>query len=225
MGDPEAGVARVTQRLKADHFGRVDRVDSSGETRVVRDLAAARWWCRPLARHLARREARALRRLHGLDGVPALLATGRDRLERAWIAGEPLQRRPIQDPRFFDALRRLLVAVHRRGVTHNDLAKQPNVLVREDGRPALVDFQLAKVHRRRTRWFRLCAREDLRHLLKHKRRYCEPALTTRERRILATPSAPARLWRVTGKPVYLAWTRGVLGWADREGAEDRGAQG
>jgi RIO-like serine/threonine protein kinase len=215
--------AERVQPLKADLFGRVVRVDSSRGVRIVRDLAPARWWARPIARVLAGREARALRALHGLNGVPDLLSWNGKILERGWIEGQALQNRPMLDPRFYDALRRLLITVHRRRVTHNDLAKQPNVLVRDDGRPALVDFQLAAVHARRGRWFRLCAREDLRHLLKHKRRYCPNALTPRESAMLATPSGPARIWRATGKKVYMAWTRGVLGWSDREGAGDRGA--
>ena len=58
-----------------------------------------------------------------------------------------------------------------------------------DGLPALVDFQLALVAPRRGRAFRALAREDIRHLLKHKRSYCPERLTARERRILATPAA------------------------------------
>jgi len=65
------------------------------------------------------------------------------------------------------------------------------------------------------------AREDLRHLLKHKRTYCPDALTDRERRILASPSWIARAWRASGKRVYLFVTRRLLRWQDREGAGDR----
>jgi hypothetical protein len=104
---------------------------------------------------------------------------------------------------------------------HNDLAKEPNFLVTADGRPAIIDFQLAWFCPRRGRLFRLLAREDLRHLLKHKRTYCPQFLTARERRILASPSWPARIWMKTGKPVYLFVTRRLLGWRDREGAGDR----
>jgi RIO-like serine/threonine protein kinase len=111
--------------------------------------------------------------------------------------------------------------MHRRGVAHNDLAKEPNFLVTADGGPAIVDFQLAMVTKNRGRLFRMLAREDIRHLLKHKRTYCAEALTARERRILENPSWPARLWAATGKPVYLFITRRVMGWQDREGAGDR----
>lgn len=233
-------MADTTRRwtlLKADLLGRVEcghssageavseasPEDSGTPDRVRRSTDAAAWWMRSIARRLAGREARALAHLESLEGVPELCSWDGHELQRGWLDGEPLQVARVTEPAYYAAARRLLVQLHRRSVTHNDLAKEPNLLVRSDGRPALIDFQLARVHRRRSRWFRLCAREDLRHLLKHKRSYCPDALTPRERAILARPSMPARIWRVTGKKLYLLITRGLLGWADREGAGDRGA--
>ncbi len=225
MRPTEAPVeAEAPRLLKADLFGQIAVENLNGRACVVRDVGCARWWTRWLAGRLAAREAKALRALDGLPDVARLLSWDGSRLVRSWIPGQPLQSANVRDPRFYDALRRLVVSLHRRGVVHNDLAKQPNVLVQPDGRPALVDFQLAAVHRRRGRWFRLCGREDLRHLLKHKRRHCSDALTLRERAMLARPSGPARVWKATGKPVYLFWTRRVLGWSDREGAGDRGGK-
>jgi hypothetical protein len=89
--------------------------------------------------------------------------------------------------------------------------------VTPEGRPALVDFQIAGRHAARTRWFRLCALEDLRHLLKHKRRFCPEALTAREHALLARRSWIARGWLATVKPVYMVVTRRVLRWRDDEG--------
>ncbi|MFG3757185.1 hypothetical protein, partial [Klebsiella pneumoniae] len=63
-----------------------------------------------------------------------------------------------------------------------------------DGKAYLIDFQLAHGFNRRSRLFRIAAYEDLRHLLKHKRRYCPEALTPKETRILARKSLPARIW-------------------------------
>ncbi len=208
-------------RLKTDLFGTVTRIERAGAWAVERDTRAARWWLRPLARHLARREARALRALAGLAGIPALESHAQGVLVRGWTEGEPMQRAQPRDPRYFREAFTLLRGVHRRGVAHNDLAKEPNWLVTPDGHPALVDFQLALVSRRRGRLFRALARDDIRHLLKHKRSYCPAQLTARQRHILATPSWPARLWMSTGKKLYLGITRGLLGWADREGAGDR----
>ena len=65
--------------------------------------------------------------------------------------------------------------------------------------------------------FRLLAREDLRHLLKHKRTYCPAALSARQHAILATPAPHSRLWRATGKRLYKLIARRVFGYWDNEG--------
>jgi RIO-like serine/threonine protein kinase len=154
-----------------------------------------------VSRWLARREARTLERLAGQAGFPRLLAWDGRRLLRSAIAGATLAEARPRDPAYFRAARRLLARMHRRGVAHNDLAREPNWLVTPAGAPALIDFQLAWCDARRGRIFRLLAREDLRHLLKHKRQYCPQRLTVRERRLLATPSGAARLWRLTLHPL------------------------
>ena len=64
---------------------------------------------------------------------------------------------------------------------------------------------------------RLLAREDLRHLLKHKRMYCRHALTPVELRLLKRRSWVRELWFATGKPVYRFVTRRILHWEDNEG--------
>ena len=207
--------------LKRDLFGEVALESGDGEATIVRDTAAARWWLRWLARRLMVREARALAALDGINGVPQLLAQEPDLLKRSFLAGEPLYRARPSDSAWFAAAARLLRRIHRAGVCHNDLAKEPNLLVRENGAPGIIDFQLAWYSPRRSRLFRIAAYEDIRHLLKHKRTYRPDLLTARERRILANPSPVSRLYMGTVKPAYLFITRRLLGWADREGAADR----
>jgi hypothetical protein len=65
------------------------------------------------------------------------------------------------------------------------------------------------------------AREDLRHLLKHKRHYLPQSLTARERAILASPSLLARACRRIAKPPYVFVTRRLLGWPERSGPAER----
>lgn len=208
--------------LKQDLFGSVQLIDSAEHGRcVLRDLRTARRWTRWLARSLARREVRALQALQGIAGVPRLLAADRDQVCREYLDGEPMHRARPCSPDYFRKAARLLRRLHRRGVAHNDLAKEPNWLVLRDGSPALVDYQLASVSRGRSRWFRALAHDDLRHLLKHKRSYLPERLTARERRILARRSWVGRAWMATVKPVYRFITRRLLRWADREGAGDR----
>ena len=210
--------------LKKDLFGEVVlRPDIDGPV-IVRDASAARWWLRWLARSLLRREAESLAALDGVEGVPRLLRHDRDTLVRTYLAGRPLQDAKTTDAVWFNAAARLLRRLHGAGVCHNDLAKEPNLIVLDDGRPAFIDFQLGWRSHHRGRLFRAAAREDIRHLLKHKRTYCPGRLTQRERDILASPSPLSRAWAGTVKPVYLFVTRRILGWADREGATDRGAR-
>lgn len=208
--------------LKSDIFGEVRYEIAQDDGIIVRDVARSAPWLRWLAKRLMRREAAALAQLDGLAGVPALISLQETRLERQYIAGKPMQDARPGDRQFYTECAKLLRCLHRHGVVHNDLAKEPNLLVQPDGRPAILDFQLAWYSRRRGRLFRLLAYEDIRHLLKHKRTYCPQCLTTRELAILANPSQASRLYMRTVKPAYLVVTRRLLGWRDREGAGDRG---
>jgi RIO-like serine/threonine protein kinase len=206
--------------LKRDVFGTVTR---AGDT-VIRDADAARPWARWLAVRLLRREHRALTRLAlgaGLDGLPRVLALSPRTLTRTWIEATPMHLAQPRDPAYFRAAARLLRRLHAAGVIHNDLAKETNWLVTPDGRPALVDFQLAMTLTRRGPFARALGHDDVRHLLKHKRSYLPERLTARERRILATPSLASRIWMASGKRLYLFVTRRIFRWRDREGAGDR----
>jgi RIO-like serine/threonine protein kinase len=203
--------------LKADELGRIEITERDGVRVIRRDVAAARWWARGFARRAAAREARALVKLDGIDGVPALLGWNGRELLRSYMTGAPMQQAQPRDRAYYRQALRLLAVLHRRGIVHNDLAKEPNWLVREDGRPALVDFQIAWTRGRRGPLFRLLAREDLRHLLKHKRTYCPEALSLRQRTMLQTPAPHARLWRATGKRLYKLIARRIFGYWDNEG--------
>lgn len=225
MNDTSAGRFRLVAVLKSDHFSTIERgfwITDAGEVEaVVRRLDQVPWWTRPIARWFANREARALERIAGIGIGPQLIARGDDFLVRSWIPGLPLQlARPEGDAGYFRAAKRQLHAMHRAGVAHNDLAKEQNWLRDREGLPRLTDFQLASVQARRGRLFRIAAREDLRHLLKHKRKYCPAALTASERRLLAERSAPARIWMATGKRLYNFVTRRIMGYVDREGGGD-----
>lgn len=174
---------------------------------ICRDTTAARWWARPAARWLAGREARALTALAGDDAFPRLIAWDGRRLLRSVIPGRTLREARPRDPAFFRQALRVLARMHHRGVAHNDLAREPNWLVTDTGAPAIIDFQLAWCDGSRGTLFRLMAREDLRHLLKHKRYYCPGRLSARERRLLARPSFATRLWRVSARPLLRALAR------------------
>jgi hypothetical protein len=221
-----AGRWRGTVVLKRDVFSMVERgryPTRSGEVdAVLRRIDRVPWWSRPIAAHLFARERRLLAIAGGLDVAPRLLFAGRHTLVRSFIDGVPLQiARPVGDGAYFQSAKAALRKLHRAGVCHNDLAKEQNWLRGADGRAYLTDFQLAIAFSRRGKLFRVAAYEDLRHLLKHKRRYLPEALTAAERRVLARKSLPTRIWMATGKRVYRWITRGLFRFADREGAGSR----
>jgi len=210
----------TSRTLKHDALGTIRVIDAGGAAFVERDTRAARRGVRWLARLLAAREARALEVLVGTPGVPQLLAFDGRRLARSYLAGAPLYLAP-PSPLYFVRALRLLRALHRAGIAHNDLAKEANWLHASGDEPGIVDFQVAVHSRRRGRWFRALAYEDLRHLLKHKRTYHPQRLTARQRALLAAPAVATRLWRLLWKPPYRWITRGVLGWEERSGPAER----
>jgi RIO-like serine/threonine protein kinase len=211
----------TTQSLKHDLLGMTRLVRAGGAAFVERDTHAAHSSLRWLARRLAAREAAALAALAGMERVPQLLAFDGAVVRRSYLPGVPLHEAPPRSRAYFVDALRLLRRVHRAGVTHNDLAKEANWLVAPGETCAIVDFQLATRSLRRSAPFRMLAYEDLRHLLKHKRTYQPLALTARQRRVLARPTLPARMWRALVKPVYLFVTRTVLGWPERAGPLER----
>jgi hypothetical protein len=224
--DALAGRWQTTVVLKRDVFSTVERgtfrSDGGDVAGVLRRLDEVPWWTRPLARHLFNRERRALTSANRLGIAPPLIYADDRKLVRGFIPGSALKiARPFGDHEYFRSARAALRALHRAGISHNDLAKEQNWLRSPDGQAYLLDFQLAWVFRRRSWLFRIAAYEDLRHFLKHKRRYIPDAVTAAERRILARKSLPTRIWMATGKKLYILVTRGLLGFIDSEGGGPR----
>ena len=215
-------VSEIT--LKRDIFSETHSghfADAPGERAIRRIVTATPLWSRPLAWTLARREIRALRSLSGLEGVPRLIAVDRDGLYRSWTEGTPLHLARPADPAWYRDAHRLLRAMRRRGVTHNDLAKPQNWLMTPEGRAAVIDFQLASRHRARGPLFRFMAYEDFRHLIKQRRAFAPELMTPTARRVLARRSLPSRIWFATGKKLYNFVTRNLFHWSDGEGTGDR----
>jgi predicted Ser/Thr protein kinase len=212
--------------LKRDVLSTVERgrfVAATGEVEaVLRRIDEVPWWSFALAQHLFARERDALAAAAKLGVAPPLCFAGKRVLVRGWIDGVALHlAKPHDDHAYFRSAKAALRALHRAGICHNDLAKEQNWLRGGDGRAYLTDFQLAIRFKRRGRMFRMAAYEDLRHLLKHKRRYAPRTITAAERRVLARKSLFTRMWMATGKRVYYWVTRDMLRFTDREGAGPR----
>ena len=149
--------------LKRDFYATVGlyrRLDgNAGPARVLLKIYHADGlWGVPLGwmgRWLCRREMRFYRLLDGIEGVPRLFGTyGASGLVREYVSGCNLREfsaKAKPDDRFFVELAEILAACHARGVSHNDLSKPENVLVTDEGRPVLIDYQIALAPRSQ-RW-------------------------------------------------------------------------
>ena len=226
---------QVKQEWKRDSFGRVELLDGAQGPIVRRVACGGRIpGSRFIARRLLAREKRALARLGGVVGVARIISAqdapgyvdaaspeaeiprARDVLLRSFLPGEPLQAVSALPEDFFERLEDLVGELHRSGVCHNDLHKEPNVLVGADGYPALVDFQLASVHRSFGRSFESRAREDMRHVAKHRRRYERGTGRVSARSGPRRRSLLAALWMRFAKPPYNFVTRRILHVRDGE---------
>lgn len=221
---------KVIRELKRDELGRIELMDGP-RGRVIRRVACggaipgSRW----LARRLMARERDSLRRVSNLDGVARVVEdsayastvalngrapNSKDVLLRSWVGGVPLYEATQLALNFFDLLDELAVALHALGVCHNDLHKEQNILVREDGYPALLDFQLASVHTTGGKQFEKRAREDLRHLQKHRRRYTRdgrgPEGASKGSGHGLQRGLLARAWKRGGKPIYNFIAHGLI---------------
>ena len=231
------------RELKRDALGRVEWMDGPDGPCVRRVACGGRVpGSRLVARVLLARERRALARLATAcedeprlagslpvlldrpDYVRAASLDGRaprsgDVLLRSWIEGVPLWAAERLPQDFFERLEDLVHDVHAAGVCHNDLHKEPNLLVAPDGYPVLIDFQLASCHGTFDRTWRTRSAEDHRHVLKHRRRY---RLATRDPDDPLPPALPkrrslfARVWMKTGKKLYNLVTRRLFAYQDGE---------
>ena len=167
---------------------------------------------------LADHEAAVYRAVDDLPGVPRCLGRwGPTGFVHAFVEGHPLQRgEPVNDA-FFPRLQALLTEMHHRGIAYVDLEKRENILVGDDGRPHLIDFQISfhwpAPTERRTGWRRLMPDEmgrfllrrlqdgDRYHLLKHMRRHRPDLLTHPQRMASYRGGALIALHRRVSRPL------------------------
>ncbi len=93
---------------------------------------------------LAWREAKAMRRLSTVEGIPKLICQPD---ARSLLMEHVLARQVVHvdsseydAKKYFVSLRTLIQSMHEKGVAHGDLRSPTNALIDEEGRAALVDF-------------------------------------------------------------------------------------
>jgi serine/threonine protein kinase len=140
---------RTREILNRGGWGNPDvlLVETPSGAVVVKDYSprspVVRRWLGPW---LLRREAKAYRRLAGIECVPRLLGN-LDALALVfeYRSGRLLSRSLAGKlpPDFMSKLQDAIAEMHRRGVVHLDLRHRSNILADHDGRPVVLDFASA----------------------------------------------------------------------------------
>ena len=204
----------LTLPVKHDFFAATGFYEDAGGTRVVLKMSRTQdfagvpleW----LGKWLCRREMRFYNKLSDLPNVPPVLGTvGKTGFVHAFVEGRPLSKdRPVPDG-FFDQLGALLDTLHARGIAYVDTNKPENILLGDDGRPHLIDFQISwdveeLIDTSLNRSFlQRLHRADVYHLLKHKKRLRPDEMTPEEMERSERKGGLIRTHRFVTKPYFL----------------------
>jgi hypothetical protein len=162
-----------------------------------------------IGRLMTRSEVSKLRRCAGIREVPQVLARIDSHMYvYEYIEGKSLNEKPALPADFFDRLLIALQQVHARKLVHFDLHKPGNLLVDTEGRPHIIDFQIARyigdrflLSRRLSSYFRRWLQSyDLYHIYKHKRRLQPQLLTEAEKKLSYNHTLALEIQRAIAKP-------------------------
>jgi len=191
--------------LKRGPWGKADilHLSHDGTVMILKDFSEKSTLVRWFGRRQLRRERRALRRLQGIDGIPAILGE----IPPCGLLLQPMpgeaitrwrRRRPEEIDPMLARLQALVTRIHERGVAHLDLRKRDNILVDASGKPSVIDFNASIAFHPGSIGARLVfpwlVRVDRAALLKWRSFLLPDHLTPAERRRHRRMSRLRRLW-------------------------------
>lgn len=163
-------------------------------------------------RWMTARETRHYQALSHVTGIPAFEARlNKYCLVHRYIPGRPLRRDDKVTDQFFDQLAQILEDIHHCGMAYVDLDKSENILLGDDQRPYLIDFQISWQVRpgwlagswlSRSLLTRL-QKEDWYHFRKHKRRLRRDLLTETEAKLAYRKSFWITAHRIIARPYFI----------------------
>lgn len=165
-------------------------LQNEGERVLVKDYAAKPFVFRFFVGMIVtKREAFIYKKLQGIQGIPKCYGL----IDRYAIAIEYIPGRNGEEligenfsPSFFDKMREVIDTVHNRGVVLCDRRNVKNILMREDGRPYLIDFATAfqkggRLNFIKNALYRILYQDDLLGIAKLKRTSARHLLSEEER--------------------------------------------
>lgn len=158
-----------------------------------------------------RHESRLYQKVDDLQGIPKLLGfVGKTGFAHEFIPGKQLSKSDTVDSKFFDELADIIRNLHQRQVAYVDLNKPENIILGENGKPYLVDFQISFSPKRNWPVFRhvnniilhQLQTEDNYHFAKHKRKLRPDLLTPEDYALTYKRSIPIKIHRVVSRPYF-----------------------
>jgi hypothetical protein len=165
-----------------------------------------------LGKRMARHEKRLYRLLEKIEGIPEFLGlVGPTGFAHSYVPGGNLTVSDSVSDTFFDQLEQILDKIHRRGAAYVDLDKSQNVLLGDDGKPHLIDFQISYAPmsnlpgwKQVTQFFlRQLQTEDRYHFSKHKRRLRPDLLSPEDYAKTYQRSTLIRAHRLVSRPYFV----------------------
>ena len=170
----ETSLAQRQNIMAVSNQGTILHYREDGLDLVVKS-AMGRGLVRAVRERTLLREHQAYQRMRGLQGVPRCLGlVDGHYLVLEFIRGTPYREATWTDrERWFNDLLAVLRSFHERGVSHGDLKSKSNILVTDDGKPCVIDFGTAFVHKPgfhplNNRLFDHGCRMDINAWVKHK---------------------------------------------------------
>lgn len=196
---------RADRRLLRDgrlFNARVDLVNMDGVLWTFKDFSSRPWFVRIIAQLLLWREQKALERLKHIDGfAPDVFRLDRNSLAVRFIEGRPLTRVPKEDitPEFLTDLESLTRKMHQAGIVHLDIRSLSNVVMRPDGRAAIIDPQAAMCTENMPNWLRRALEDiDISGAYKKWQKFCPDQMGEERRKELARINRFRRFWIFRG---------------------------
>ena len=136
-----------SKTFKDDFFAVTALYEGQSDRVILKIGRQASFFLVPLSwigRWLTFRERQLMQLLVGVEGIPRFIDRfGPTGFVREFIEGHALRKGEHVADDFHTRLRTIVDEVHRRGAAYVDLEKCENVIVGDNGRPYLCDFQIA----------------------------------------------------------------------------------
>lgn len=207
----ESNLASGDNILARSNQGTVLLYEREGLKLIIKS-AMGRGAVRKARQATLEREYQAYTKMHGLIGVPACYGfLDNQYLLMEFIDGVPYRQGQWVDEEirtaWFDQLLEIIQAFHARGVSHGDLKSKTNLIAGVDGKPYVIDFGTAFMHKDgfhpiNNHFFRFGKRLDINAWVKHKYRGKYGQASEADKKLLDYSRLEYWVRRLRGRPMH-----------------------